>query len=690
MLRSIWIFIFSLTTCLTYAANLCSDFQANYAEALQKSLFFFDAQRSGKLPLNYPVSWRADSSLSHAQCTYYPFDSGQKIDLAGGFYDSGDNVKFGLPAAFAITNLAWGVIEFKQGFQQSDQLNHVLSNLRWGTDYLLKAWDSENKRLFVQVGVMEEDHNHYFMPYEILDIAHESQSSICKAAYIDANYPGSDIAGPTAAALAASSIVFQQNGDIDYAQKLLNAAKEIYAFGKQYQGLYGNAIVSQFGEVDAYENEEIKYATLGLGVGAAWLAMAGEKSYLEDAKIFLPVKDVSTLEGWTYTWQDQHYSGYLLLAHLLPSKEAALYQQTITKFLNYWVQKVPVGKEGVLKHIDQQKGGDLSETISTALFALTYNKFFPQDKNVAIYQKFAFDQLNYILGDNGQCFSYMVGYGKNWPHYIHHDTAQGGWQSGDSLKNPSPDRHTDYGALVGGPDQNDIFANNRAQYEQSEPMITANSLLQAVLGGLNELNPGTSLVNFPPVETKSSDEFFTTGAINFQSSEAKKSQIEIEVNMFNHSAWPARVIYEQTAYFFLNLADKPKSTPINSTTVQIAVKDEKATDQTNIKVSPLQLWDNNKSIYYFTVTSLKPTFPGGENTITGFDNVPSLRQMEIKIKLGWNHNFSQDYSFTSLPQGSGHVSRDFKDAINTIPVYGKTTITGTSEKLWGIEPVVAH
>src|SRR5690242_19676162 len=35
----------------------------NYAEALQKSEFFYEAQRSGPLPANKRVLWRGDSGL---------------------------------------------------------------------------------------------------------------------------------------------------------------------------------------------------------------------------------------------------------------------------------------------------------------------------------------------------------------------------------------------------------------------------------------------------------------------------------------------------------------------------------------------------------------------------------------------------------------------------------------------------
>ena len=35
----------------------------NYAEALQKAIYFYEAQRSGPLPANNRVGWRGDSGM---------------------------------------------------------------------------------------------------------------------------------------------------------------------------------------------------------------------------------------------------------------------------------------------------------------------------------------------------------------------------------------------------------------------------------------------------------------------------------------------------------------------------------------------------------------------------------------------------------------------------------------------------
>ena len=70
----------------------------NYGEALQKSLFFYEAQQSGVLPDWNRVNWRGDSALNDGA------DVGR--DLTGGWYDAGDHVKFGLPMAGSVTMLA--------------------------------------------------------------------------------------------------------------------------------------------------------------------------------------------------------------------------------------------------------------------------------------------------------------------------------------------------------------------------------------------------------------------------------------------------------------------------------------------------------------------------------------------------------------------------------------------------------
>ena len=88
----------------------------NYAEALQKSMFFYEVQQSGVLPEWNMVKWRADSMVD---------ESGKDTDkVPGGWYDAGDHFKFTLTNAYSVSIMAWGYLEYedavkKQGWTSS-------------------------------------------------------------------------------------------------------------------------------------------------------------------------------------------------------------------------------------------------------------------------------------------------------------------------------------------------------------------------------------------------------------------------------------------------------------------------------------------------------------------------------------------------------------------------------------------
>ena len=79
----------------------------DYSRHLELSLLFYECQRSGPLPKTNRIYWRHDSMV----------DAGadNNVDLTGGYYDAGDNVKFNFPQAFTLTMLAWSGITFAEG-----------------------------------------------------------------------------------------------------------------------------------------------------------------------------------------------------------------------------------------------------------------------------------------------------------------------------------------------------------------------------------------------------------------------------------------------------------------------------------------------------------------------------------------------------------------------------------------------
>ena len=70
--------------------------------------------------------------------------------MTGGYYDAGDNVKFGFPMAFSITLLSWSAAEYRGEVAAAGQLRYLRSAIQWGADFLLRAHTSPTT-LYTQV-----------------------------------------------------------------------------------------------------------------------------------------------------------------------------------------------------------------------------------------------------------------------------------------------------------------------------------------------------------------------------------------------------------------------------------------------------------------------------------------------------------------------------------------------------------
>ena len=54
-------------------------------------------------------------------------------------------MKFNLPAAQALTTLAWGGISYEAGYKCAGEFENLLDAVKWGTDYFIKCHVSDNE-----------------------------------------------------------------------------------------------------------------------------------------------------------------------------------------------------------------------------------------------------------------------------------------------------------------------------------------------------------------------------------------------------------------------------------------------------------------------------------------------------------------------------------------------------------------
>ena len=351
------------------------------------------------------LTWRGDSALGDGS------DVGH--DLTGGWYDAGDHVKFGFPMAASTTMLAWGAVEYRGGYESAGQLTHIENNLRWVNDYFLKAFTNDTAgsyELYGQVGNGSQDHG-WWGSAEGLDF--EVANGMSRPAYkIDTSCPGSELAGETAAAMAASSILFRQSGDTAYADLLLSKAEKLYDFADSYRGKYSDCITDASAFYNSWSsyNDEIVWGALWLHKAKMTQNSGYDGAYLAKAKseyANLGTENGSTTKSyrWTQAWDDKGYGSYVLMAQETGETQ---YKEDAQRWLDYWVAANSGNSithtPGGLAWLDTW--GVLRYAANTAFVAFVYSDYLAstggESALVSRYHDFAVDQINYALGDNPQ------------------------------------------------------------------------------------------------------------------------------------------------------------------------------------------------------------------------------------------------------------------------------------------------
>ncbi|MED6174046.1 hypothetical protein PIB30_065176 [Stylosanthes scabra] len=459
----------------------------DYGDALMKAILFFEGQRSGFLPQDQRMTWRANSGLGDGW-TY-------KADLVGGYYDAGDNVKFGFPMAFTTTMLAWSIVEFGN-MMPPNELRNAMVALRWATDYLLKTV-SEPNRIFVQVGDPISDHNCWERP-EDMDTARTVYA-------VDAPEPASDVAGETTAALAASSLVFWAT-DPGYAETLLRNAYITFQYADKYRGAYSDNANVKYGACPYYCDFDGGYLDELLW-GAAWLRRATKDdnylNYLQTNGKTLSADD----KIYEFGWENKHAG-----LNVLVSKEVfegnvdslESYKASADSFMCTLIPETPSSSveysPGGLLY--KPGGSNLQHATSISFLELVYANYLDHTSqsltcgNVVVsaqtLRQHAKRQLDYILGDNPMGLSYMVGYSNYYPQRIHHRGSSSpsikdhpqfiSCQEGSIYFNSTgPNPNVLVGAIVGGPGKDDVYVDDRSDPGRSEPTTYINAPFVGVL-----------------------------------------------------------------------------------------------------------------------------------------------------------------------------------------------------------------
>ncbi|MCG8698448.1 MAG: glycoside hydrolase family 9 protein [Bacteroidales bacterium] len=435
--------------------------QFDYEDALEKSIWFFDANKCGPDAGDNVFKWRGKCHTS---------DAHNGVDLTGGYHDAGDHVKFGLPQTWSAATLGFALYEFRDAFDKSGTTDQMLRTLKHFTDFFLKCHVNDNK-FYYEVGDGGIDHGYWGSP--------EKQKGARPAFAATPSTPASDVCGEAAAAL---SLMYLNYKDVNasYANKCLKAAKSIYKLGKNHLGRSSDHTSGGFYKSSSHYDD--------LSWGAIWLSVAtGDDSYLDPVDGWLDIPndygDNNYDKHWAPAWDDATVFVLLKMADLTGN------QKYITGVLNNleWyrddLQRTPAGlpwlnQWGVLRYASAEAG--------VGYMAAKYFEY-------AGYLETGDRTMSYILGDNPRKGSYLTNWGKKSPKHPHHranEPIRGGAVNGM------------VGALVGGPNSTDGYTDNVNDYIMNEVALDYNaSFILGMAGKIYfDYNPKPT-VNINPTAT---------------------------------------------------------------------------------------------------------------------------------------------------------------------------------------------
>ncbi|KAI3464855.1 hypothetical protein Pfo_021518 [Paulownia fortunei] len=451
-------------------------------------LMLLKLQCTGKLGKN-PIPWRGDSALKDG--------NQEKLDLSKGMYDAGDHMKFGFPMAFTATVLSWAILEYGDQMKVVNQLEPAQNSLKWITDYLINAHPTDNV-LYIQVGNPKVDHSCWNRPEDMKEERPLTQ--------VNTSAPGTEVAAETAAALASAYLVFKSS-DSAYSSLLLKHAIQLFTFADKYREYYSISIP----EVQTYYNstgygDELLWA-------ASWLYHAtGEQSYIE----YVTGKNSEDFANWGsptwFSWDNKLAGAQVLLSRvsffgskdILNSNVLLKYRKSAEAVMCSLLPKSPSATSSRTDSglIWVSEWNALQHPVASAFLAVLYSDYMLTSRTAKIscdgdnftpsdLRKFAISQVDYVLGNNPMKMSYLVGYGDEYPKYVHHrgasipaDATTGCKDGFKWLESDEPNPNIAMGALVGGPFLNESYVDSRNNSMQGEPTTYNSAVIVGLLSGL--------------------------------------------------------------------------------------------------------------------------------------------------------------------------------------------------------------
>jgi endoglucanase len=431
-----------------------------YRPLTANAVAFLQDQRDGPEVLPGPLR-RVGAHLRDASAAVYAIPhyradtllgglvpTGAHVDVAGGWFDAGDYLKFVQTASFTDSVLLFTLRSYPAGVANRAALS---AEARFGTDWLLKMWDQADRVLYYQVGIGDGnghsilgDHDLWRLPQADDARNPKPDSPTYYESYrpvFAANAPGAPIspnlAGRVAGAFALCAQVFASS-DPAYAHRCLLAGQTIYDQADTHPR--GQLLTTspyayydetewrddmQFGATELYLATQQALATASAGglphtSPIYYLAAAGQwaNAYIEapaSGEDSLNLYDVSTLADYDLIAILRQPSAQALLAAnptvQVPTDVPSLLEDRSDQLRlgERLARQEPFGLANPATNLD---------TVAHALGYAIEARMYDQLAHTSAFAAFAQQQLDWVLGANAWGSSFIVGAGSIYPHCL--------------------------------------------------------------------------------------------------------------------------------------------------------------------------------------------------------------------------------------------------------------------------------
>ncbi len=512
-----------------------AEVEKNYAKALQYSMYFYDANMCGtEVGENTRYTWRDDCHVYDAKLPLDDENTNMSaefiaknkdildpdgdgcVDVAGGFHDAGDHVKFGMPEGYSGAAVGWGYYEFMDAYKATGQDDHAETIIRYFNDYYMKCTylDEDGKAIAFcyQVGDGDIDHQYWNAP--------EVDEMPRMGWFATDELVSTDVLSITSASLTMAYLVFKDS-DPEYAEKCLKYSLALFEFAERADEKAVNKEGGKGYYTSTKWEDDYCYAAISL------YHATKEEKYLD---IVLSLVDYYAPSCWTYCWNDTWAAVLTMLAQAddlygkkvtnsvgLESTEwvekyKKLQNKTAYEEVDWWSQIAKLIDNWMTGNTPKvspagysflSQWGSARYNTATQFLALVYDKY--HGDKTSKYGEWAKSQMDYLLGENPLNRCYIVGYNETSARFPHHRASSGLSKCEDT----DEQRFVLYGALVGGPDLDDNHIDVTADYIYNEVTIDYNAAFVGACAGLYHYFGDDSMKvtpDFPPPPEEKSDE----------------------------------------------------------------------------------------------------------------------------------------------------------------------------------------